>query len=83
MPQLTAEQAGSKVTAMFPSRTVYWETLHENFWYVCAIDKTDPDEGDLNPYFKVSALTGAVSEFYVVQNMALFQKLVAQAGASQ
>lgn len=82
MAQLNAEQAKAKVKELFPSRTIHWATLHESFWYVCAIDSTDLSEGDLNPYFKVSALTGVVAEFYVVKNMALFQKIIAQAGAS-
>lgn len=82
MAQLNAEQAKAKVKELFPSRTVHWATLHESFWYVLAVDDTDPNEGDLNPYFKVSALTGVVTEFYVVKNMALFQKIIAQAGAS-
>ena len=82
MAQLNAEQAKAKVKELFPSRTVHWATLHESFWYVLAVDDTDPNEGDLNPYFKVSALTGVVAEFYVVKNMALFQKSIAQAGAS-
>lgn len=82
MAQLTAEQAKAKVQEAFPSRTIYWATLHESFWYVLAVDDADPNEGDLNPYFKVSSLTGVVSEFYVVKEMALFQKIIAQAGTS-
>lgn len=82
MGQLNAEQAKAKLLEVLPSRTVYWAVLHQGFWYLCATDKNDPDEGELNPYFKVHETSGEVSEFYVVQDIPLFQKIVAQVGTT-
>jgi hypothetical protein len=77
MIQVTLEKAKANVQKEFPSRTVHWLTHHASHWYVCATDK-DPAEGELNPYFKVDDRTGEVSEFYVVQDISLFKKILDQ-----
>ena len=79
---LNVEQAKSTLQKAFPDRVIHWAVEHEGYWYLCAIDPTDLDEGDLNPYFKVHASSGLISEFYVVNDIPLFQTIVAQARAS-
>lgn len=80
MRKLSSADAKAKLLAKLPSRTVHWATQHEGFWYICATDKTDVDEGDLNPFFKVHETSGEVSEFYMINDIPLFEKIVAQVG---
>ena len=82
MLDVTYDKAKASFQKAFPSRTVRWLTHHSDFWYILAPDK-DPDEGSMNPYFKVDDKTGVVSEFYVVQDLSLFQTILAQVTTKQ
>lgn len=75
MKTLGVMEAASTFKARFPSRKVEWMTDLDGVWYVCAPDN-DPDEGMMNPYFTVDSRTGKVGEFYLTQNLALFNRII-------
>lgn len=81
MTELNAEQAQTKFQKSFRSRTVHWITRDGEFWYICATDP-DPEEGNMNPYFKVHARTGKLTEFFVTSDFVLFAKLRDQVAGS-
>ena len=82
MLEITYEKAKESFKKAFPSRTVHWLTHYSGYWYVLATDD-DPIEGDLNPYFKVDDSTGEVGEFYIVQDLPLFTKILEQVKNTQ
>lgn len=83
MLEVTQDKAKAGFQKKFPTRKIEWVTHDGNHWYVFAPDTKDDAEGSLNPYFKVDDSTGEVSEFYIVQNFPLFNKLVDQVAKSR
>lgn len=82
MLEVTHQKAKDLFLKDFPGRKIRWITHHGSDWYVCATDN-DPDEGLMNPYFKVDDATGKISEFYVIQNLDLFDTITKQIATKQ
>ncbi len=80
MAKLNLEQAKAKLLQRLPDRKIHWGTLYRGFWYLCATSE-DPDEGQMNPYFKVDVVSGEVSEFYLVADLETFEAVRTQAEA--
>ena len=82
MINVTQDKAKVEFKKTFPSRTIHWITHHGNHWYVMATDPTDPEEGEMNPFFTVDDNTGELGEFYVIKDLELFNTLINQVKAS-
>lgn len=67
-------QATSLFEQALTGRKIHWVVQDSGYFYCCATDDKS-DEGNLNPFFRLDSSTGEVSEFYVTQDFALFERI--------
>lgn len=75
---LSQSEAESKVLSEYPDRTIDISLFHKTFWFVQA-RSTDSEEGSMNPYFKVDASTGKLTEFSPAMNPSEFSDIMVSA----
>lgn len=70
---LSSEQALTKLSKVFPERSIEGPVEFKNLWIFKAIDSSDPVEGSYDPFFSVDKTSGIVREFSVMTDATPFE----------
>jgi hypothetical protein len=60
---LTKEQAQTALQVYIPNRSIEFYVEYENYFIFLGIDDDDEQEGQFDPFYSVSKITGRPAEF--------------------